>query len=83
LVTQQFAKDGTFTPPPYITVVAAPALATLGSVLATDPLGFGYSDFWDKSVLSLYALDVDDNDHRHLLVALEGFSHQVTLPSTI
>jgi hypothetical protein len=47
LVTQQFAKDGTFTPP-YITVVATTALATLGSVWAQDPLGFAYSDFWGR-----------------------------------
>jgi hypothetical protein len=51
LVTQQFAKDGTLTPP-YIMVVAAPAQATLGSVSAMDPPGFAYSDFWDESVLS-------------------------------
>jgi hypothetical protein len=55
LVTQQFAKDGTLTPP-YITVIAAPALATLGYVVAMDPPGFVYSDFWDNSVLSPYAL---------------------------
>jgi hypothetical protein len=82
LVTQQFAKDGTVTSP-YITLVTAPALATLGSVSATDPLGFAYSDFWDESVLSLYAFAVDDNDHCPLLVASEGFSRQVKLPSTI
>jgi hypothetical protein len=75
LVTQQFAKDGTVTSP-YITVVAAPALATLGSVSATD-------DFRDESVLSAYAFAVDDNDHCPLLVASEGFSGQVKLPSTI
>ena len=44
LVTQHFAPDGTSTPP-YITVAAAPALATLGSFLATDPPGFAYSKF--------------------------------------
>jgi hypothetical protein len=68
LVTQQFVADGTFTLP-YITVVAAPALAFLGSFLATDPPGFAYSDFWDKSNLSPYAFAVDDNDHCPLLVA--------------
>jgi hypothetical protein len=82
LVTQQFAKDGTFTPP-YIKVIAAPALATLGSVSVTDLPGFAYSDFWDKSILSPYAFDIDDNDHRPLLVAAEDFSRQVKLPSTI
>ena len=64
-------------------MVAAPALATLGSVLTTDPSGFAYSDFWDKSVLSPYAFDVDDNDHCPLLLAAEGFSRQVKLPSII
>jgi hypothetical protein len=72
LVAQQFTKDSTFTPP-YITVVAAPALATLGSFSATDPPGFAYSDFWDDSILSPYAFDVDDNNHCPMLVATEGF----------
>jgi hypothetical protein len=48
-----------------------------------DPLGFAYSNFWDKSVLSPYAFVVDDNNHCPLLVASEGFSRQVKLPSTI
>jgi hypothetical protein len=83
LVTQQFAKDGSFTPHRDSTVVAAPALATLGSVSATDLPGCAYSDFWDESVLSSYAFSVDDNDHCPLLLAAEGFSRQVKLPSTI
>jgi hypothetical protein len=82
LVTQQFATDGTSTPP-YITVVAAPALASLGSFSATDPPGFAYSEFWDESVLSPYAFDVDDQPHCPLLVAAEGSSRQVKLPSLV
>jgi hypothetical protein len=78
LVIQQFAKDNTFTPL-YITVVAVPTIATLGSVLAADPPGFACSDFWDKSVLSQYAFDVDGNNRCPLLVAPEDFSHQVKL----
>jgi hypothetical protein len=73
LVTQQFAKDGIFTPPP-ITVVAAAALATLGSLSATDPPGFAYSDFWDEYVLSPQAFDVDDNDQPLSLARSRGRS---------
>jgi hypothetical protein len=46
---QQFAPDGTMTEP-YITVVAAPALTTIGKVDATHPPGLSLSDFWDDTV---------------------------------
>jgi hypothetical protein len=81
LVTQQFAKDGTSTPP-YITVVAAPAVATLGAFSAEDPPGFAYSEFWDESVLSPYAFDVDESNHCPILGAAEGSSRLVN-PSSI
>jgi hypothetical protein len=49
LVTQQFAPDGTSLEP-YIMVVAAPALATLGLVDATSPPRYSYLDFLDDMV---------------------------------
>jgi hypothetical protein len=44
VVTQQFAPDGISTKP-YITIVAAPSMATLG-----------YSKFWDEELLASYTI---------------------------
>jgi hypothetical protein len=49
LVTQQHAPDGTISDP-YITVVAAPAMASLGSLDENTPPGYSFSDFWDDAV---------------------------------
>ncbi len=62
LVTQQFLSDGTTTTP-YITVVAAPSLATIGTVDANHPAGLSSSDFWDDTVLTPFALPADPNLH--------------------
>jgi hypothetical protein len=63
LVTQQFAPgDGTKTEP-YINVVAAPSLATLGTVDANHPSGLSISDCWDNTVLSPFGLPADSDLH--------------------
>jgi hypothetical protein len=79
LVTQQYAPDGTFTKP-YITVVAAPALATLGPSDATNPPGFTFSDFWDDAVLEPFGIPADPALHCPFMAAAEGWSRKVKLP---
>jgi hypothetical protein len=69
LVTQQFAPGGT-TMKPYVNVVAAPSLATLGTVDANHPSGLSLSDFWDDMVLAPFGL----------MAAAEGVSCKVKLP---
>jgi hypothetical protein len=53
VVTQQFAADG-ISMAPYITVVVAPSMATLGTFEVTHPTSLAYSDFWDEEVLTPY-----------------------------
>jgi hypothetical protein len=73
---------------PYITVVAAPALATLGKVDATHPPvdathppGLSLSDFWDNStVLTSFGFPVNQDLHCPLKGAAEGASRKVKLP---
>jgi hypothetical protein len=81
LVTQQFAADGTASSS-YLTIVAAPALATLGPLEDANPPGYSLSDFWDDAVLQPFGLPVDQNQtlHRPLMAAAEGFSRKVKLP---
>jgi hypothetical protein len=78
-VTQQFAPDGTKTEP-YITVVAAPPLATLGTGDENPPLELSLSDFWDNTVLTPFGLPVDSDLHCPLMAAAEGVSRKVKLP---
>jgi hypothetical protein len=82
LVTQQFLSDGTTTTP-YITVVAAPSLATLGEVDANHPAGLSSSDYWDDTVLTPFALPADPNLHCPLMAAAEGASRKVKLPGSV
>jgi hypothetical protein len=82
LVTQQFAPDGTMTEP-YITVVAAPSLATLGMVDANHPPGLSLSDFWDNTVLTPFGLPADSNLHCPFMAAAEGVSRKVKLPGIV
>jgi hypothetical protein len=82
LVTQQFSADGVLSQP-YITIVAAPLLATLGHFDITDPPGITYSDFWEESVLATYGIPIPTQLHCPLVAATEGFSEAVTLPSII
>jgi hypothetical protein len=79
LVTQQYAPDGT-TSEPYITVVAAPAMATLGSLDDSNPPGYSFSDFWDDAVLSQLGLPADPALHCPFMAAAEGISRKVKLP---
>jgi hypothetical protein len=79
LVTQQSAPDGKKTEP-YITVVAAPSLATLGMGDENPPLGLSFSDFWDDTVLTPFGLPVDSDLHYPLMAAAEGVSRKVKLP---
>jgi hypothetical protein len=82
LVTQQYAPDGT-TSVPYITVVAAPALATLGPLDVTHPPGYSFSDFWDEDVLAPFGLPADPALHCPFMAAAEGTSRQVKLPGIL
>jgi hypothetical protein len=79
LVTQQYALDGT-TLEPYIIVVAAPAMATLGLLDDTNPPGYSFSDFWDDVVLTRFGLPADPILHCPFLAAAEGTSRKVKLP---
>jgi hypothetical protein len=76
LVTQQFTPDGTKTEP-YITVVAAPSLATLGTGDENPLLGLSLSDFWDDTVLTPFGLPADSDLHCPLMAAAEGVSCKV------
>jgi hypothetical protein len=79
LVTQQFSADGTASSS-YITIVAAPALATLGHLDNANPPVYCLSDFWDDTVLQPFGLPVDQTLHCPLMAAAEGFSRKVKLP---
>jgi hypothetical protein len=79
LVTQQYAPDGT-TLEPYITVVAAPALATLGLLYATNPPGYSFLDFWDDVVLAPFGLPADPALHCPFMAAAEDISRKVKVP---
>jgi hypothetical protein len=81
-VTQQFAPDGVSTEP-YITIVAAPSLATLGVLDAAHPPGLVYSEFRDKEVLASYALPAAPGPHHPFVAAAEGFSRKVKLPGIV
>jgi hypothetical protein len=82
LVTKQFYPDGTASIP-YITIVAAPSLATLGSFSNSDPPGIAISDYWDDSVLAPYQIQIGDGPHCPMLASTEGFSRAVTLPGSL
>ena len=82
VVTQQFAPDGVSTEP-YITIVAAPSLATLGILDAAHPPGLVYSEFWDEEVLASYALPAAPGPHCPFMAAAEGFSRKVKLPGIV
>jgi hypothetical protein len=77
LVTQQFAPDGTKTEP-YITVIAAPSLATLGTGDKNYPSG-SLSDFWDDAVLTRFGLPADSNLHCPLMAVAEVLSRKIKL----
>jgi hypothetical protein len=78
LVTQQYALDGTITEP-YITVVAVPAMATLGSLDATNPPGYFFLDFWDSAVLEPFGLPANPVLHCSFMAAAKGLSQKVKL----
>jgi hypothetical protein len=82
LVTQQFAPDGTKTEP-YITVVAAPSLATLGTGDKNPPFGLSLLDFWDDTVLTPFGLPVDSHLHCPLMAAAEGVYRKIKLPGIL
>jgi hypothetical protein len=82
LVTQQYSSDGAISEP-YITVVAAPSLATLGQFSLSVPAGLLYSDFWDGSVLAGYGLPTPAGLHCPILTATEGFSRAIKLPGVV
>jgi hypothetical protein len=61
LVVVQAASPGSF---PFITVVAAPSMATLGAESPGDPPGIFLADIWHESVLQPFAA-VLDMEHPH------------------
>jgi hypothetical protein len=65
---------------PYITVVAAPSLGTLGTVDANYQSGLSLSDFWEDMVLTPFGLPADSSLHCPLMAAAEGVSYKVKLP---
>jgi hypothetical protein len=79
LVTKQFFKDG-LASPPYITIVAAPALATLGQFSTADPPGISTPNYWDNSVLAPFNVQMRDGQHCPMLATAEGFSCLTKLP---
>jgi hypothetical protein len=82
LVTHQYSSDGAISEP-YITVVAAPSLTTLGPFSLSDPPGLLYSDFCNKSVLAGYGLPTPEGLHCPVLAATEGFSRSIKLPGAV
>jgi hypothetical protein len=82
IVTTQFTKEGTETAP-YITVVAAPSQATLGTLDSTFPPGHTYSDFWDDDVLSPDVFPDLPGPHCPFMAAAEGFPRKVKLPGIV
>lgn len=82
LVTMRHHEDGPISEP-YITIVAAPSLMTLGHFSAADPPGIDYDDFWDDSVFKPFNLSVGEGLHCPLLAAAEGFSRSVKLPGVV
>jgi hypothetical protein len=68
---------------PYIVVVAAPALATLGLVDTTNPPGSSFLDFWDDTVLSPFGLPVYPALQCPLMVAAKGVSQKVKLTGIV
>jgi hypothetical protein len=81
-VTQEYAPDRT-TSEPYITVVAALAMATLGSLDDNTPPGYSFSDFWDNVVLTPFGLPADPTLHCPFMAAAKGISSKVKFPSII
>jgi hypothetical protein len=82
LVAQHYAKGGT-TLAPYITVIAAPSLATLGQFSSVDPRGITFSNFWDDSVLSNFAYPAPSGLRCPILAATKGFLPIIKLPGAI
>jgi hypothetical protein len=82
LVTRQYMKDG-ISSAPYITIVAAPSLATLGPFSVDDPPGITYSDLWDDLVLASYGISSLEGLHYSLMAATEGFSRAIKLPGAV
>jgi hypothetical protein len=65
---------------PYITVVAAPAMATLGLPDEKTPPGYSFLDFWDDAVLTPFGLPADPALHCPSMAAAKGISCKVKLP---
>jgi hypothetical protein len=82
LVTQQYSSDSRPSDT-YITIIAAPLLATLGQFSAANPPGITYSNFWDEYVFAPYGLPPPVGLHCPLVAATEGFSHAVKLPGAV
>jgi hypothetical protein len=84
LVTRQHTHTGSFSDP-YITIMAAPSLATLGPFSADDPgpPGLYYSDCWEDTVLSGYGVPLPAGPHCPLMASSEGFTRAIKLPGAV
>jgi hypothetical protein len=79
LLVVQAASPGSF---PFITLVAAPSMATLGAQSPGNPPGILLADIWQASVLQPFtAALIMEHPHCPILVASEGFSRPTTSPT--
>jgi hypothetical protein len=79
LLVVQAVSPGSF---PFITLVAAPSMATLGARSPGNPPGILLADIWQASVLQPFASIVDmEHPHCPILAASEGFSRATTPPT--
>mgnify|MGYP000223133037 CR=1 FL=1 len=79
LLLVQAASPGSF---PFITLVAAPSMATLGAESPGNPPGILLADIWQASVLQPFAAILDmEQPHCPILAASEGFSQATTSPT--
>jgi hypothetical protein len=68
---------------PFITLVAAPSMDTLGAGSPGNPPGILLVDIWQALVLQPFLAAVLDMEHPHcpILAASEGFSQATTFPT--
>jgi hypothetical protein len=79
LLVVQAASPGSF---PFITLVAAPSMATLGATSPGNPPGILLADIWQASVLQPFAAVLDmEQPHCPILGASEGFSRATPSPT--
>jgi hypothetical protein len=79
LLVVQAASPGSF---PFITLVAAPSMATLGAESPGNPPGILLADIWQASVLQPFAAVLNmEQPHCPILAASEGFSRATPSPT--